>query len=57
MINIAHNYASEESHFGEKVLVHRKGATSAFRLEKGIIPGCQGSRSYIVAGMGNGESF
>ena len=57
MINIAHNYASFEHHFGQQVLVHRKGATSASAGETGIIPGSQGTRSYIVEGLGNPESF
>ncbi len=57
MINIAHNYASWEQHFGEEVLVHRKGATRAFKGEIGIIPGSQGTSSYIVEGLGNPESF
>ena len=39
MINIAHNYASWESHFGENCIIHRKGATSAREGEVGIIPG------------------
>lgn len=56
-INIAHNYAAVESHFGKKVLVHRKGATSARSGEHGIIPGSQGSNSYLVCGKGNAESF
>jgi tRNA-splicing ligase RtcB len=57
MINIAHNYAVMENHFGENVMVHRKGATSAKLGEIGIIPGSQGSKSYIVKGLGNPESF
>jgi tRNA-splicing ligase RtcB len=57
MINIAHNYAAWEEHFGEKVIVHRKGATSAKIGETGIIPGSQGTKSYIVEGLGNPESF
>jgi tRNA-splicing ligase RtcB len=57
MINIAHNYAACETHFGKKVIVHRKGATSAKKGEKGIIPGSQGTKSYIVEGLGNPESF
>ncbi|MDR2408323.1 MAG: RtcB family protein [Bacteroidales bacterium] len=57
MINIAHNYATWEEHFGEKVIVHRKGATSAKTGEIGIIPGSQGTKSYIVEGLGNPESF
>jgi tRNA-splicing ligase RtcB len=57
MINIAHNYATWEEHFGKKVIVHRKGATSAKAGETGIIPGSQGTKSYIVEGLGNPESF
>lgn len=57
MINIAHNYATMENHFGQNVLVHRKGATRAYKDEIGIIPGSQGSKSYIVKGLGNPESF
>ena len=56
-INIAHNYAAMEEHFGKELLIHRKGATRAFAGEYGIIPGSQGSRSYIVIGKGNPESF
>ncbi len=57
LINIAHNYAATETHFGKKVVVHRKGATSAKKGETGIIPGSQGSKSYIVRGLGNPDSF
>jgi len=57
MINIAHNYARLENHFGKNVIVHRKGATSAREGEMGIIPGSQGTASYIVEGKGNPESF
>jgi len=56
-INIAHNYAAQEKHFGKEVYVHRKGATSARKGEVGIIPGSQGTKSYIVKGKGNAESF
>lgn len=56
-INIAHNYARLENHFGKNVWVHRKGATSARLGEIGIIPGSQGTSSYIVEGLGNLESF
>jgi len=57
MINIAHNYASIENHFGKNVWVHRKGATLAREKTIGIIPGSQGSKSYIIKGKGNPESF
>jgi len=56
-IQIAHNYASHEIHFGKHVMIHRKGATRANPGEIGIIPGSQGSSSYIVSGKGNPESF
>jgi len=57
LINIAHNYAAWENHFNENVLVHRKGATRARLGETGIIPGSQGTKSYIVEGLGNPQSF
>lgn len=56
-INVHHNYARMENHFGKNVIVHRKGATSAQAGEAGIIPGSQGTASYIVRGLGNPESF
>ena len=56
-INIHHNYAAEEEHFGERVWVHRKGATSAKAGEEGIIPGSMGTSSYIVTGKGHADSF
>lgn len=57
MINIAHNYAAFETHFGQEVIVHRKGATLATEGTVGIIPGSQGTASYIVEGLGNPLSF
>lgn len=56
-IDISHNYARMENHFNTNVMIHRKGATSAYEGEYGIIPGSQGSPSYIVKGKGNPESF
>lgn len=57
MINIAHNYAAHEHHYGKDVFVHRKGATLAREGVIGIIPGSQGTASYIVEGLGNPKSF
>jgi len=57
LINIAHNYAAREIHYGVPVVVHRKGAIRAKSGEKGIVPGSQGAPSYIVRGKGNPESF
>ncbi len=57
IINKAHNFAAWENHYGQNVLVHRKGATRARAGELGMIPGSQGTSSYIVRGLGNPESF
>lgn len=56
-INIHHNYAALENHYGSNVWVHRKGATRVRAGERGIIPGSCGASSYIVEGLGNPESF
>ena len=56
-IDIHHNYAAFEEHFGRRVCVHRKGATSAKLDEIGIVPGSMGTASYIVRGLGNPDSF
>lgn len=52
-----HNYVSRENHFGQNVLLTRKGAVNARQGVMGIIPGSMGTRSYIVRGKGNPESF
>ena len=57
LINIHHNYASIENHFGRNIWVHRKGATLASEKTIGIIPGSQGTASYIVRGRGQKESL
>lgn len=56
-INKPHNFAAEEEHFGELVIVHRKGATRARKGEWGMIPGSQGTRSFLVKGKGEAQSF
>ena len=56
-VNCHHNYVSREEHYGQNVIVTRKGAVSAQRGQLGIIPGSMGTRSYIVRGLGNEESF
>lgn len=56
-INCHHNYVSREHHFGEDLLITRKGAIRAGRDELGIISGSMGARSYIVKGKANPESF
>jgi tRNA-splicing ligase RtcB len=56
-VDCHHNYVAVERHFGESVFVTRKGAVRAQRGDLGIIPGSMGTRSYIVRGLGNEESF
>jgi tRNA-splicing ligase RtcB len=56
-ISCHHNYVAEEVHFGDELLVTRKGAIRAGRGELGIIPGSMGAKSYIVRGLGNAASF
>ncbi|UNK61258.1 RtcB family protein [Buttiauxella ferragutiae] len=56
-VNCHHNYVQQETHFGESVLVTRKGAVSAQKGQMGIIPGSMGAKSFIVRGLGNEESF
>lgn len=56
-INKPHNFASVENHFGKDLLVHRKGATRAREGELGMIPGSQGTSSFIVRGKGNRDAF
>ena len=56
-VNCHHNYVSREAHFGESVIVTRKGAVRVRAGELGIIPGSMGARSFIVRGKGSPESF
>jgi tRNA-splicing ligase RtcB len=56
-VDCHHNYVSRERHFGDDVLVTRKGAVRAAKDTLGIIPGSMGTRSYIVRGRGNADSF
>jgi tRNA-splicing ligase RtcB len=55
--NIHHNFAAVENHFGNNLIIHRKGATRARQDTVGIIPGSMGTNSYIVRGLGNPDSF
>ena len=57
LVSCHHNYVAWENHYGQNVLVTRKGAVRARTGDMGIIPGSMGARSYIVRGKGNPESF
>lgn len=56
-VNCHHNYVNKEWHYGQEVMLTRKGAVSAGLGEMGIIPGSMGAKSFIVRGLGNEESF
>ena len=56
-INCHHNFTQIEHHFGHDVWVTRKGAVKASVGMRAMIPGSMGTRSYIVSGLGNRESF
>jgi tRNA-splicing ligase RtcB len=57
VVNCHHNYVAREHHYGENVLVTRKGAVRARLGDLGLIPGSMGARSFVVRGLGNEESF
>ena len=52
-----HNHVRRETHFGQSLWVHRKGATPAHSGEPGIIPGSMGTRSFHAEGRGHPESL
>ena len=56
-VNCHHNYVSREHHYGQNVIVTRKGAVRARKGDLGIVPGSMGTGSFIVEGLGNKESF
>jgi tRNA-splicing ligase RtcB len=56
-VDIHHNYAAVEQHFGLSGIVHRKGAVRARAGETVLIPGSMGTASYVAEGLGNQESF
>lgn len=56
-VDCHHNYVEKENHFKTNVWVTRKGAVRARKDDYGIIPGSMGTKSYIVRGLGNKDSF
>lgn len=52
-----HNFAWKETHQGESLIVHRKGATPAGKDAVGIIPGSMAAPAYVVKGLGNETSL
>ncbi len=49
-VNCHHNYVAWERHFGDNVMVTRKGAVKVTPDTLGIIPGSMGAKSFIVRG-------
>jgi tRNA-splicing ligase RtcB len=57
VVDVHHNYAAWENHYGKNGIVHRKGAVRAQLGETVLIPGSMGTSSWIAEGLGNRESF
>jgi tRNA-splicing ligase RtcB len=55
--NCHHNFTERETFNGRKLWITRKGAIRADVGDKGIIPGSMGTRSFIVEGLGNEQSW
>jgi tRNA-splicing ligase RtcB len=56
-INCHHNFTRMETHFGKNMWITRKGAIQMKQGQLGVIPGSMGTRSYIVSGLGNADSY
>jgi tRNA-splicing ligase RtcB len=56
-VDCNHNHVRRETHAGEALWVHRKGAMSADDGEPGLIPGSMGTPSVHVVGRGNVEAL
>lgn len=56
-IETPHNFAWKETHNGQELIVHRKGATQAGKGVMGIIPGSMTDPGYIVRGRGEAGSL
>ncbi|HMN21224.1 MAG TPA: RtcB family protein [Ottowia sp.] len=50
LVHNHHNFAWKEQHFGQELIVVRKGATPAFPGQRGFIGGSMGDDAVIVAG-------
>jgi tRNA-splicing ligase RtcB len=56
-VSCNHNHVRRETHGGEELWVHRKGAMSAAAGEPGLLPGSMGTRSFHVEGRGCEEAL
>ncbi|HUQ20569.1 MAG TPA: RtcB family protein [Gemmatimonadaceae bacterium] len=55
LVHNHHNFSWKETHFGEPLVVVRKGATPAFPGQKGFIGGSMGDDAVIVQGATRSE--
>lgn len=56
-ISCHHNYVSEETYDGERMIVTRKGAISTEGGRLGVIPGSMGTGSFIVRGLSHDPAY
>lgn len=56
-IEVDHNHVRRESHNGQPLWVHRKGAMGLSEGEPGVVPGSMGSESFHVEGRGFGPAL
>lgn len=56
-ITCDHNHVRPEQHFGQTLLVHRKGAMPADAALAGVVPGSMGTLTYHVEGRGVADSL
>jgi len=57
LVSVDHNYAQRESHYGQELWVHRKGAMPAALGAAGVLPGSMGTGSFHVEGLGCAQSL
>jgi tRNA-splicing ligase RtcB len=56
-VSCNHNHVRRETHEGEALWVHRKGAISAAAGEPGLVPGSMGTHSFHIEGRGCAEAL
>jgi tRNA-splicing ligase RtcB (3'-phosphate/5'-hydroxy nucleic acid ligase) len=57
LITCDHNHAARETHDGEALWVHRKGAMPADAGAAGVVPGSMGTASFHVIGRGHPDAL
>jgi tRNA-splicing ligase RtcB len=57
LVDVHHNYAAHEEHFGVAGVVQRKGSVRARAGETVLIPGSMGTASFVGEGLGHPDAF